>query len=795
MLKKSLLAYSIGLLTTLPANASDLELAAVDFDRNTLKSLGIDPAVSHYFSRSARFMPGEYSLMLNVNGDEIGNIIVRIDNNGDACLDKNVLEFAGLKIPASSDENGCYDYPQSYPGTKITPLTNQDKLQITVPPQARIPLGQDVTSATTGGHGALLNYSLLSSRSEFGNDSSDFSQAVLEGGININDWMLRSHQFITQSDGNFSNQNSTTYLEHTFVGSKMLMRAGEVNVNNTLLEGARIYGIELSPDSALQHTGSGVQVTGIANTFQARVEIRQQGVLLLSTLVPAGAFTISDVPVRTMNSDLQVNVIETTGGEHTFSVPATLFNNQMVNGQGYRISLGRVDSSYDDSPWVLSASDSWNLTTWSNFGGGAIVADSYQAIAARTDIIPLPDLSLGSQISSAWDNNHSLHGQKYQLDVNYNLPYALGVNSSISYQDHNYRTLSESTDNDGESDWTKSTLSLGISWSDPTLGGVNVSGYKTQSYDGRSDSTNLSVNWNKSFKHATVSVNWQHQLDASEDNEDDGDLFYVNISIPFGRSSSTTLYTRHDDHRTYYGGGVSGAISDETSYYVSAERNQDEQQNTINGSLNTNLHYTQLSLAASANNEDNRSYNGMLSGGIALHSQGVTLSPWAIDDTYAIARLDNAVSGVKISTPTGSVWTDIGGKAVIPSLQPWRKATIEIDTTSLPKNVDVGNGTKMLKQSRGAVGKVGFNTLTQRRALLTIAYPDGKKLPQGMAIQDSDGNYLTTSVDEGTVFLNNVKPEMTIIAVDGNRSCRISLFLPAEAPDDIFYETATGVCQ
>ena len=166
------------------------------------------------------------------------------------------------------------------------------------------------------------------------------------------------------------------------------MRAGEVNVNNTLLEGARIYGIELSPDSALQHTGSGVQVTGIANTFQARVEIRQQGVLLLSTLVPAGALTISDVPVRTMNSDLQVNVIETTGGEHTFSVPATLFNNQMVNGQGYRISLGRVDRSYDDSPWVLSASDSWNLTTWSNFGGGAIVADSYQAIAARTDIFP-----------------------------------------------------------------------------------------------------------------------------------------------------------------------------------------------------------------------------------------------------------------------------------------------------------------------------------------------------------------------------------------------------------------------
>lgn len=794
MLRKTLLAYSIGLLTSTTVYAQGLELAAIDFDTNTLKSLGLDPKVSHYFSHTARFLPGEHLLALSVNGDKMGNIVVRFDNEGNPCLDRNLLQQARLKIPNDNNENGCFDYAKSYPGTEISPLTAKEQLNILVPPQARVPATQDQTDAVSGGRGALLNYSLLTSRSEFSNDSSDYSQASLEGGININDWMLRSHQFFTQSNGRFSNQNSSTYVEHTFVGQKMLMRAGQVNINNSLLEGAGLYGIELAPDRALQSEGSGVQVTGIANTHQARVEIRQQGILLLSTLVPAGAFTIPDIPVRSMNSDIQVTVIETTGSEHSYTVPTTLFARHVGTGVGYRVALGRVDGHYDESPWVLSLSDSWNPVSWGGLSAGVIAAQQYQALATRADLSPVSDFILGSQINAARDNDDNLQGQKYQLDASYNLPYDLSVTTSISHQDRDYRTLAD-TLSDGDVDLTKSTYSLGINWSNALLGGFNISEYKTKSYDGKSDATNLSINWNKSFKYATFSVNWQHQLDSSAENEDDGVLFYVNISIPFGKANSATFYTRNDDHRSYYGTGVMGVVSDETSYYISAERNQDDKQNNFNGSVNTNLHYTQLNLSAGANGSDSRSYNGMLTGGIAFHNQGVTFSPWAIDDTFAIATVDNDVSGVKITTPSGPVWTDYNGVAVIPSLQPWSKSLVEIDTTTLPKNVDVGNGSKELKQSRGAIGNVGFNALIQRRALLNISTANGEKLPRGVTIEDKDGNYLTTSVDNGVVFINNVTPEMVLLVRDERQSCRIHLTFPAEAPNNVFYETATGICQ
>ena len=49
MLKKTLLAYTIGFAFSPPANADGIEIAAVDFDRETLKSLGVDLSRWHYF--------------------------------------------------------------------------------------------------------------------------------------------------------------------------------------------------------------------------------------------------------------------------------------------------------------------------------------------------------------------------------------------------------------------------------------------------------------------------------------------------------------------------------------------------------------------------------------------------------------------------------------------------------------------------------------------------------------------------------------------------------------------------
>jgi outer membrane usher protein FimD/PapC len=76
------------------------------------------------------------------------------------------------------------------------------------------------------------------------------------------------------------------------------------------------------PTRALQSSGSGVSVSGIARNAQARVEVRQSGLLIYNTLVPAGPFTLDDVPEVRSNVDLEVTVVESDGSTNRFIVPA-----------------------------------------------------------------------------------------------------------------------------------------------------------------------------------------------------------------------------------------------------------------------------------------------------------------------------------------------------------------------------------------------------------------------------------------------------------------------------------------
>lgn len=792
MHKKTLLACLVSLLLTHNVRAEGIDLAAVDFEQDTLKSLGINPNVGHYFSRKARYMPGSSSVSVNVNGLDKGSMIAHFKDDGELCFDKEFMQNAGLKIP-SDYQDGCYAYEQAYPGVSIDASPAQETLTVVVPPDAVERNDTDISGYASGGTAALLNYSLMSSRNEFSDGRSEYSQAQLDGGVNFNDWLLRSHQLLSRSDGKFNSDNSSTYLQHTFTGLKSMARFGEVGLNNPLLQGTGIYGAEFAPESALKSGGSNVQVKGIANTPQARVEVRQQNVLIYSTLVPAGAFTLTDIPMRNLNSDLAVTVVETDGNQHSYTVPASLYNQTVGSAEGMYISLGRVNDDYDHKPWVISAAEGWNINSIMNTHAGLLAAEEFQAIAGSIDVVPLSELIIRTQVNQSNDTRQALQGQKYTLLANYTSSYGLGLSSSYSYLSQDYREFSDSLDDDFD-EVMKNDYSVGVNWSHPVIGGVSASFYATKGYDRVNDSRYVSAGWNKSFHYFSASVNWQHQLSSGGDNEDDGDLFYVNISIPFG-NHSVNAYSRRDDHKTRYGTSAMGIVSESTSYSIGAEHDQDQNQNSFNAGISSNLHYTQLGLNASMSGEQSRSYSGTLQGGVAAHSQGITFSPWTIRDTFAIASLDKPVSGVKMDTPQGPVWTDYRGMAVIPSVGAWRTSRVEVNTETLPKNVDIGNGTRMLKQGRGAVGRVDFSTVSERRALLNITMADGSPLPRGVPISDAEGNYLTTSVDDGIVFLNNVKAQQTLTAQLDNGSCEIALSLAEEANPDAFYDTSKGVCK
>ena len=99
-------------------------------------------------------------------------------------------------------------------------------------------------------------------------------------GINLANWTLRSNFILTDDNGTRSTENLYTYAEHVFEERKMRAQVGQINVNSALFSGAQITGVQLMPETGLQPNIQATEVSGIARTNQARVEVRQSGQLI-----------------------------------------------------------------------------------------------------------------------------------------------------------------------------------------------------------------------------------------------------------------------------------------------------------------------------------------------------------------------------------------------------------------------------------------------------------------------------------------------------------------------------------
>lgn len=782
-------------------DAPSVHAREVTFDTDILKSRGLGTDLNRYFAEAPRFLPGTHSVSVKVNGNDRGTAAVRFSEDGTMCIDNDFLEFAGLMpVPIKANET-CHDIRSDYAQAVINPLPNQEAVELYLPPEALNSLSADVKNFQHGGTAGMLNYSLFSTKSDYsGSDSSSnrYSQASLEAGFNTMDWSLRSRYILTDDNGNRNAESIYTYAEHVFVPQRLTMQVGEVNAMSDVLSGVPITGVQLMPTSGLQKDSSGVSVSGIARTSQARVEVRQNGRLIFNTLVPAGPFTLDDVPMVRNNVDLDVTVVESDGSTNHYIVPASSVKSRNLSRpNGLTVSAGQVrgiDSDYSD-PLVFNVSDGWRIFPWMNLLASGVVAEDYQAAGARTEFMVTDDWNIStSMAASKAQFGDSDNGIKNELQSDYSFTENVGLSASVAHYSGDYRELADAMDDDYQG--YDNSYSANVRWSTPLAGAFSAGlSYNQAAGDGE-DSRYLLLSWGKTFKYASVNVNWQSAVGNSDDDQND-DLLYINLSIPLGGSQSLSSYMRKQGDSTSYGLANSGSLGNDTNYYISADRDQESKENSFNGNINTNLHYTQLSVGGGTSGDNQRNYNATLSGGIAMHKEGVTFSPYSIKDTFAIAKLSEPKAGVEITTPQGTVWTDRWGQAVIPGLTEWRNSRIEVDANKLPQSMTLANGTKYIAAAHGSVSEVSFKVLNSRRVMLRIKQADGKPLTKGLSVVDDKDNYVVTVVDDGHVFLNDADQVAALYAIndDNQRLCKLDFTLPEKHDEDAFYEEVNGVCR
>lgn len=786
----------------------------VEFSTDILKDRGLDASLGDYFADAAKFTPGRKRVSLKVNGKEKGTVTARFGKTGELCVDRDFLQSAGLRVPASlknqsnedEDESktqaaACVEYTKDYPSAVVTALPGEEALEIVVPQEALATDDEDFTSYARGGNAGMMNYSIFTSQNTVGGDNSLYSQASLEEGLNVGDWLLRSRQIASKSDGQTSTSYLYTYVQHTFVDSKKMMQAGQINIGNTLFVGSAINGVQLVPESGLTgNEGSGVSVSGIAQSPQARVEVRQSGMLVYSTLVPAGPFTLTNVPVTQVNTALDITVTETSGSVNHYVIPAEAVRGNQVSGPlGLSMAAGQVRDSSGPyaEPMLFTATDGWRLTPWLNASAGVMTAQKYNAIAASSDVMPINNLMVSGVAKASTDSYGNNRGQSSTLSANYRLSRNINLSASATRYTQGYRELQDALQPDFVQNSGQYTT--GIGWSTPLLGSFSLGYSLSKGSQGYSDSRYVNASWGQTFKWASVTVNWQSQLNQSQStnkSSSNGDTLYVNVTIPLGHQRVNTYMHKQGDS-TKTGIQTGGYLTDDTSYTVAAERDMQEGDNGFNGSINSNLHYTQLSAAVGTYSSGNRNYNATLSGGIAATDGAVVFSPYTVSDTFAVAKIDANVSGIQLSTPAGTVWTDRWGRALVPTLPAYQNARVEIDSETLPKNIDVNNGLNMVKAGHGSVSKLNFGVMKVRRAMLKVTMKDGKRLSKGATIVDQDGNYTATVVDEGLVFINDAdqQPKLYVLNENDQKQCEIIYHLKEQRDENALFENTAGVCQ
>ncbi len=787
---------------------------ATSFDLEMMKSRGIDPRIAEYFVEGARFAPGMSLVTLTVNGQRKGSVMARFDDQGHLCFNRRFIARAGLRLPGENVRNGaawggatepeakaevgCTDFRYAWPATMVTLKPNSSAVDLLVPTDALAPDEPVQADYTTGGVAALLNYDLLATGSQTGGSSTRYFSAANELGFNAGDWIVRNRNMYS-NDGNTSNfSHLYAYAQRTFVQQEAVFQGGEINVSNSIFPGPAVVGAQWMPETALKRsTGSGTNIEGIAQT-QARIEVRQAGALIYTTMVPPGPFTLGNVPLLNGSNDVEVTVIEATGAQRRFVVPAAQLNAGTLGVlPGYSLAIGKLRQLGAEAlvkPWVATGTGTWNPTPDIGLTGGGMIGTQYQGLGLGIDarIFGHTSLSARGLFSNAAREGH--RGAQLSGSVSTVLGDGLSLNGVATQQSAGYRSITDTTQ-DTTADWIsnhyRGQYGAGLSWSQPTLGGFSLNYSRSNLFSGQV-TQRLTGSWGKTFKYATVSLSVEKALGGTS--AGNGNSVYLSISVPFGKRSARG-YVNRVDGKTRLGATYSETVNDIFNYSLNAEGRPSEGTGAGSATASITPYYTRLNFGVSQYGTDSTSYNGNLSGGVVAHKRGVTFSPYAIGDTFGIASLGD-VAGIRIATSQGPVWTDAWGKAVISSAPAYSSSRIEVTTRSLPRNVDVSNAYRQITPGRGSVSYVDFDVIKVRRILLRAVDAEGKALPRNATVMDAEGSFLTTVLNDGTIFLPNaeVSAGLQVVDLDG-RICLLDFTLPLTQDLDAYFDVASAVCK
>ncbi|WP_178112780.1 fimbria/pilus outer membrane usher protein [Pseudomonas sp. WS 5412] len=788
------------LLSAAKIQAAETELSSngIEFDPEPLRMRGLDPALAEFFRHAPRFMPGESNVELSVNGVKRGQVKVRFDASGDLCADQGFLKAAGLLVEAGKrDESSCFDLTDAWAQTEVLLHPAEQRVDLVVPAEA---VDKSISSSTDWKHGGvagMLNYDAQYLDSSGASAGVTFMQVSSEGGLNVDDWILRSRQTFSRFNGVDTLRHQAAYAQRSFTGTKQVFQAGQINLSNSMFSTGQVMGLQVFPEAALQSDlGGPALVEGVADS-QSVVEVRQAGVLVYSTTVPAGPFKLSGLSLLNTRMDLEVTLTASNGEKRQFIVPASaLLRRGHTVAPGLSFGLGKLEQEGSSlEPLVATVAKGWVLNPRNVLQAGVLKSSTYQAggVALDSQIWDRSILSLQGIV--AQDLTHDSKGGTVNAALSYRMSERLGFSINASQQSAGFRELSDSLQRDSVYaglSRSSTQLGAGVDWSTQDFGNFSLSRSQSREADGY-DTVYVRGSWSKQFGRVYLSASLEQDSGTSISPEDK--RFYLTLNFPLGNDANVNSYFNHGTSNSRAGVRYSDRSGRDRGWSLSSDRDFHNDIVSNSGSLDMLTPISQLSGSLTQDSNNYTSWSARSSGSLVAHDGGLSFAPYRVGDTFGVARVGEE-AGVKLETPSGPTWTDKNGYAVLPSLNGFRRSIVQVDTRSLSRNVDIGNAWYEAEPARGSVNYVEFDVLRTRRVLVDLQDSKGQPMQKGAAVFDRDGNFITVVGEKGRVFIPDASTALSFDVQDSSKKfCSFTLKLAEKADSDEIYETTSAHCR
>ncbi len=565
------------------------------------------------------------------------------------------------------------------------------------------------------------------------------------------------------------------------------------------------------PDSL---RGYAPTVRGIANS-NAKVSIRQNGVLLYETNVAPGPFEINDLYPTGYGGDLQVSVTEADGAIHSFAVPYAAVATSLRPGiNRYSFVAGTVRNQQSSSnPLFTQATWQRGLTNLVTGYGGVTFAQGYvSALLGAAFNTPLGAIGIDvTQASTSIPGVKRFNGSTVRINYSKSIE---PTSTNITLAAYRYSTGGYFNLNDAmlTRDMVRNGGSVNDVWRERNRASLALS----QNLGAKGGQLGMTVSasnyWNRPGSNVSYSAsysnsfrNLMYNLSATRQRSQGGamsTLYYASLSIPLGKTRPVTLSSNlsHDTRgNTQVSSSLSGSlgVDNDLSYNVRVNHASGAGSSATTGDTNVTYRGRLAEVSAGiGGGADYQQGSFGIRGAAVAHRGGVTLSQ-PLSETFGIVEAPDA-AGARV-TNTAGVRIDGRGYAIVPYLTPYNLNTVELDPKGLSLDVELRETSQQVAPRAGAVPLLRFATVSGRALMIKSSRPDGTPLPFGAAVLDESGKDVGVVGQASRIFVRGLQDKGALTVKwgeDATSSCRIAYEVPAQQGkrNSTGYQQITRVC-